>query len=132
MPLAMLSPTLQCMILFYGDSYAVGEHFISKYKIPTGILSCDHKLFELPPTDIASYTNYSHYGDGSIQNYTGKRMTDLYRQAYVVCAIMNGLNGAATFYKDHNCPDGAIYDATWNHFREEKEQGCKTVHGCPV
>lgn len=110
----------------------MGEYFISKYKIPTGILSCDHKLFELPPKDIAAYTNYSHYGDGSIQNWSGKRLRDLYRQTFMVCSIMDGLNRAATFYKDHNCPDGANYDATWNHFREEKEQGCTTVHGCPV
>jgi len=111
--------------------YAIGEYFLSKYKVPTGFLECNHTLFELPPPNIAAYTKYSHYGDGSITNYTDKKMVNLYRQAFVVCSLMDGFNKAARFFKDHNCPNGANYEETWNHFREEKIQKCTTVHGCP-
>ena len=119
-------------VIHFCQRYAVGDYFLSKYKVPTGILSCNHTLFELPPKDIARYTNYSHYGDGSTEVWSGRKMKSLYRQTFVVCSLMDGFNKAATFYKDHHCPEGANYRATWNHFREEKLQGCTTVHGCPV
>jgi len=120
------------LVVHFCQRYSVGEYFLSKYKVPTDILTCDHKLFELPPKDIAAYTTYSHYGDNSTKTYSGGKMKDLYRHTFMVCSIMDGLNRAATFYKDHHCPNGANYNATWNHFREEKLQGCKTVHDCPV
>jgi hypothetical protein len=28
-------------------AYSVGEYFLSKYKVPDGILTCDHSMFEL-------------------------------------------------------------------------------------
>lgn len=119
-------------VIHFCQRYSIGEFFLSKYKVPPGILSCDHKMFELPPKGIAAYTNYSHYGDGSIVTYTEDKKRSMYRQGYMVCSLMDGFNKAAKFFKDHNCPSGANYDATWNHFREEKLQGCTTVHNCPV
>ncbi len=119
-------------VVHFCQRYSIGEFFLSKYKVPESILSCDHQLFELPPKDIAASTNYSHFGDGSIKEWSEGKRVGIYRNAFMVCSIMDGLNRAATFYKDHHCMDGANYDTTWNHFREQKLQNCKSGQDCPV
>jgi len=112
--------------------YSIGEFFLNKYLMPDGFIGCNHTLMEHPPPNIAAYTNYSHYGDGSIVTYSAHKMILLYRQAYVVCSLIDGFNKAARFYKDHNCPNGANYEETWSFLREYVLQGCESVHGCPV
>ncbi len=119
-------------VVHFHQRYSIGDYFLSKYKIPDGIITCDHQLFDLPPKDIAASTNYSRFADGSIVEWTGTKLMRRYRNAFMVCSIMDGFNRAASFYKDHHCPDGANYDATWNHFREEKLQNCKAGQDCPV
>lgn len=120
-------------VIHFCQRYSIGDYFISKYKVPNDFLSCDHQLYELPPLDIAATTSYSHYGDLSYKNWTGpskKRNVD--RHTFMVCSILPSLNKAGTFYKDHHCPNGANYNATWHHFRENEKQKCTTQVGCPV
>jgi hypothetical protein len=105
-------------VIHFCQRYSIGEFFLSKYKVPTDILSCDFPLLELPPLDIAATTNYSQYGDGSIDVWEGKKAVHRYRNAFMVCSLMPAINKAATFYKDHHCPNGANYNQTWNHFRQ--------------
>jgi hypothetical protein len=109
-------------VIHFCQRYSIGEYFLSKYKVPVDILSCDHPLLELPPLDIAATTHYSHYGDGSTDVWQGQRKYLLYRHAFMVCSIMPALNKAATFYKDHHCPNGANYNQTWNHFRANEKE----------
>ena len=89
---------------------------MSKYKIPVEILSCDFPLLELPPLDIAGRADYSHYGDGSITAWGENQKREKYQNTYMVCSIMPAINKAATFFKNHNCPNGANYNQTWNTF----------------
>jgi hypothetical protein len=110
-------------VLHFCQRYSIGEFFINKYLFPTDILSCDFPLVELPPLDILSMVNYSHYGDGTTQLWDGNsggyhRRT---RHAFMICSLFPALNKAAIFYKEHHCPDGANFNQKWNHFREPGE-----------
>jgi hypothetical protein len=111
-------------VIHFCQRYSIGEFFSNKYKVPPNIMSCDFPLLELPPLDIAATATYSHYGDGEIKVWsgTGKKIREKYRHTYMVCSIMSALNQAATFFKDHHCPNGANYNQTWNTFREQKEE----------
>jgi hypothetical protein len=106
------------LVIHFSQRYSIGKFFLRKYTIPTDILSCDVPLLELPPLDIAATTNYSQYGDGSIDVWEGNTAVHRYRNAFMVCSLMPAINKAATFYKDHHCPNGANYNQTWNHFRQ--------------
>ena len=108
-------------VIHFCQRYAIGDYFLSKYKLPVDFLSCDFPLLELPPVDIAETATYSHYGNGDIKEWDpdSKRIKQKYRHSFMVCSIMNTLNKAATYYKDHNCPNGANYNQTWNHFKAE-------------
>jgi hypothetical protein len=112
-------------VIHFCQRYSVGEYFLNKYLFPSEVLSCDFPLLELPPLDILSYTNYSHYGDGSIELWSPNQARQQRRHAFVICSLMPALNKAATFFKKHHCPNGANYETTYNHFRHEKEKGKK-------
>jgi hypothetical protein len=108
-------------VIHFCQRYSIGEYFLNKYLFPTDILSCDFPLLELPPLDIVSYTNYSHYGDGTTKVWDGNKPEQRIRHAFMICSLMPALNKAATFYKKHHCPNGANYETTWNHFRAKGE-----------
>jgi hypothetical protein len=109
-------------VIHFCQRYSIGEYFLSKYKLPVEILSCDFPLLELPPLDYAAYTNYSHYGDDSVVRWEGRQQKALYLNAYMVCALMPAINKAAKFFKDHHCPHGANYNQTWNTFKAENDE----------
>jgi len=111
-------------VLHFCQRYAIGDFFINKYIFPTDILSCEHPLLEVPPLNILEDTWYSHYGDGSINQWDKQQdKIDRYRNAFMICSLFPAINEAARFYKDQNCNKDdpkTIYDATWNHFQSEK------------
>ena len=119
-------------VIHFCQRYSIGDFFLNKYLLPPDLLSsCDQPLMELPPVTIAATVNYSHYGDGTytwwnatVNNFKWRRAKK-HRNTFMVCSLMSSLNRAATFYKDHNCPNSANYNQTWNHFRSmnEKEKG---------
>lgn len=112
-------------VIHFCQRYAIGEYFLNKYLFPTEVLTCDFPLLELPPHDIVSYTNYSHFGDGSLVVWEGRKANRVYRHAFMICSLMPALNKAATFYKDHHCPSGANYKTVWNHHRDKLEKDAK-------
>eukprot|EP00547_Thalassionema_nitzschioides_P012828 CAMPEP_0194258818 /NCGR_PEP_ID=MMETSP0158-20130606/42121_1 /TAXON_ID=33649 /ORGANISM="Thalassionema nitzschioides, Strain L26-B" /LENGTH=268 /DNA_ID=CAMNT_0038998357 /DNA_START=1 /DNA_END=803 /DNA_ORIENTATION=- len=89
-------------VLHFCQRYSIGEFFISKYKVPTDLLSCENPLLQLPPKNIASTAHHSHYGDNSIKEWSSSNIKK-YRNAFLVCRIMTALNRAATFWKDNHC-----------------------------
>jgi hypothetical protein len=111
-------------VIHFCQRYLIGDFCLSKYKLPVDFSSCDFPLLELPPLDIAATATYSHYGNGDIipWNETRKHINQKYRHAFMVCFILSALNQAATFFKDHHCPNGANYNQTWNTFRIEEEE----------
>mmetsp|Transcript_5001 Transcript_5001/g.13291 ORF Transcript_5001/g.13291 Transcript_5001/m.13291 type:complete len:314 (-) Transcript_5001:1822-2763(-) len=107
------------LVIHFCQRYALGEFFQSKYKTHHEILTCDHPLLEQPPKDAVATTNYSHYGNGDIKKWSAGQLQTKKRHGFMVCHIMDALNGAATWFKDHHCPDGANYEKVWNFFRDE-------------
>ncbi|OEU11294.1 hypothetical protein FRACYDRAFT_138722, partial [Fragilariopsis cylindrus CCMP1102] len=75
-------------VIHFCQRYSIGEYFINKYLFPTDILGCDHPLLELPSKDILVNTWYSHFGDGSIEEWS-KEKDDIkrYRNAFVICSL---------------------------------------------
>ena len=110
-------------VLHFCHRYAIGEHFISKHMIPDLITSCDTPLVKLPPKDIA-LTNYSHYGDDSVEIWQDKTRKQQYRNAYMICTLLQALHDASLYYKQKHC-DNPNLEESWNYFdwkTKEKEK----------
>ena len=111
-------------VIHFCQRYTIGDFFINKYLFPRDIFSCEHPLMELPPIDILEDTWYSHYGDGSVEQWDPKK-DDIkrYRNAFMVCSLFPAINAAATFYKDQHCDKNdpkTVYDMTYLHFRSKR------------
>ena len=111
-------------VIHFCQRYAIGNYFINKYLFPTDILSCDFPLMELPPMTILQDTWYSHWGDGTIDQWDQQK-DDIrrYRNAFMICSLFPAMNAAATFYKDHHCDKDdptTTYELTYNHFTSVK------------
>jgi hypothetical protein len=116
-------------VLHFSHPYAIGEHFLSKHVIPDLITSCDTPVVKLPPKDIA-FTNYSHYGDGSVEVWQDKKRKHQYRNAYMICTLMQALHDAALYYKknQHCKRKSANLQGKWNFFdwKKGEEKGEET------
>lgn len=56
----------------------------------------------VPPDDIAlKYHSAVYPSDGHIQEY--KNSHQIKGNAFMLCAMINALNAAAIYYKDHHC-----------------------------
>jgi hypothetical protein len=99
-------------VLHYCHRYLLGKWFIGKYRLRSDFVSCESPLLMEPPGDIAVRYNYDiapqatkrHYNTGK---YTSRRM------AFMLCAMIKGLNEAAEFFKKHNCEDGANFEKSY-------------------
>jgi hypothetical protein len=110
-------------VLHFCHRYAIGEHFISKHVIPDLITSCDTPLVKLPPKEI-TFTNYSHYGDNSVEVWQDKTRKRQYRNAYMICTLLEALHDASLYYKQKHCEHPNL-EESWNYFdwkKEEKEK----------
>jgi hypothetical protein len=107
-------------VLHYCHRYAIGEHFFSKYMLPDLVTSCSQPLVKLPPKDMA-LTNYSHYGDGSVEVWDDKTRIHQYRNAYMICTLLPALHDAALYYKQNHC-ETPNFEESWNYFDWEKER----------
>jgi hypothetical protein len=108
-------------MLHYCQRYSIGDFFQSKYKTHHEFLTCEQPLMRQPPRDAAARYNYSHYGDGSFEQYD--KISTRIGHAYMVCTILAAFNQAATYFKQNHCPAAtANYNQTWNFFEDEKER----------
>merc|ERR1719343_689641 len=111
-------------VIHFCQRYTIGDYFINKYLFPKEIFSCEHPLMELPPADILEDTWYSHYGDGSVEQWDQEKDSiQRYRNAFMVCSLFPAINAAATFYKDQHCDKydpKTTYEMTYNHFRSDR------------
>ena len=110
-------------VIHFCQRYSIGEFFLSKYKLPVEILSCDQPMLELPPLNIAVYTNHSRFGDGTVTVWKQSKdqLRKKYQNTYMICSLMPAINNAAKFFKDHHCPNGANYNQTWNSFTTDQK-----------
>ena len=70
-------------VLHFCQRYSIGDFFISKYMYPD-LIQCDTPLIRLPEQDSAVRYNYSHYGDGTTDNWPEKKSHLKYKNAFMV------------------------------------------------
>lgn len=104
-------------VIHYCQRYYLGKWFIGKYKLRKDFISCEAPLLMVPPDDIAvRYSAAIMPGDGSRKDLNPKMVK---KHAFMVCTMINALNSAAVYYKDHHCEKGsANYDYTYT-FHED-------------
>ena len=80
----------------------IGKWFIGKYRLRKDFISCESPLLTLPPPDIAKKYDFAIAPDGSRKEYGGDTKRRRYH-TFMVCALLQALNDAATYFKDHHC-----------------------------
>jgi hypothetical protein len=106
-------------VLHFCQDYAIGDFFISKYRMPD-FLSCDNPLMRVPPADAALAFNYSRFARTGVQTWDDKTRHAQYRNAYMVCTLYTTLNEAARYYKGRHCrPKVANDHETWDYFDKD-------------
>jgi hypothetical protein len=106
-------------VLHFCQDYAIGDFFISKYRMPD-FLSCENPLMRMPPTDAALAFHHSRFARTGVQTWDDKTRHGQYRNAYMVCTLYSTLNEAARYYKGRHCrpPQVANYNETWSYFEK--------------
>ena len=107
-------------VIHYCQQYSIGEFRFSKYNVPTHVFSCDFPMLETPLMDVASYVNYSYSIDASVKVWLEEERWEMYRNAFMICSLIPSINGAATYFKNHNCLNGANYSQTQNTLRTRR------------
>lgn len=103
-------------VLHYCQHYYLGKWFIGKYTLRQDFISCKAPLLVMPPDDLATlgYTSAILF-DGSRQNFGQPAL--VWREAFMICTMIQALNDAAIYYKNHHCDKGtANYNYTYKFF----------------
>jgi hypothetical protein len=80
-------------------------------------LSCEHPLFEEPPSDVANLYNTSVTLDGQFHTLNPR---EALRMAFSLCQLLPRMNQAATYFKDQHCRQGtANYEKSFVFSRKK-------------
>jgi len=106
-------------VIHYCQRYYLGKWFIGKYKLRKDFISCRAPLLKVPPDDLAlKYTSAVMPGDGSLKEINPKQVKE---NAFMVCAMIDALNAAAKYYKDHHCDkETANYEYSYVFHKDMK------------
>jgi hypothetical protein len=107
--------------LHYCKRYALDKWFFSKYRLKKKYISCESPLLQPPPDDLGTrnYTKvYQPPPHGHPQDKPWEAPVSMIksrqakREGFMLCALINKINEAARYWKDHACSkDGnANYD----------------------
>ena len=102
-------------VIHYCQKYHVGKWFFSKRVFPefwNDFFSCETPLLKRPPNNLAwRYTSAILPGKGDkVEELTPAKAK---RHAFFLCALIDAVNAAATFFKDQHCKEGsANYEHT--------------------
>ena len=106
--------------LHYCGRYALGpDFFFSKYRLKKNFLNCEKNLMLPPPLDIG--TTYDYFiapppASGKPPKVSEKKTfskKQAKREAFMMCGLINAVNGAATHYKKHNCGSDANFNKVY-------------------
>lgn len=98
-------------VIHYCQRYYLGKWFIGKYRLRKDFISCEAPLLTMPPEDLALKYNSSITPDHKQKDLQPRHVKE---QAFMVCVMINALNEAAVYYKDHHCDkETANYDYTY-------------------
>lgn len=110
-------PSVYPHVLHYCQRYYLGKWFIGKYKLRKDFISCEAPLLKIPPADIAlKYQSAITPGDKERKDIKAKQVK---YYAFMVCAMIDALNSAAKYYKDHHCDSrSANYNYTYTFHKD--------------
>ena len=89
-------------VLHYCQRYIIGPWFWAKRRMPHNIFTCDAPLLKEPDTSLMEY-NYFITPDGQRQDLKERFWAG---NAFMVCALIEALNEAGTFFKKNSCEKG--------------------------
>jgi hypothetical protein len=87
-------------VIHYCQRYNLGKWFIGKYRLRKDFISCEAPLLMVPPDDIALTYTSAVTPDGKLKILNKKAVK---QEAFMVCVMIDSLNSAAVYYKDHYC-----------------------------
>jgi hypothetical protein len=64
-------------------------------------ISCDAPLLKVPPADIALKYTEAIYPGGRVHEWSNQKQ--IKGNAFMICTMINALNEAAVYYKNHHC-----------------------------
>jgi hypothetical protein len=96
----------------------LGKWFIGKYRLRKDFISCEAPLLTVPPEDVAvKYDYHISPGDKKMEQKKYTNPKAIKYHAFMMCALIKGLNDAATYYKDHHCDkETANYEKSYVFF----------------
>ena len=89
-------------VIHYCQKYYMGKWFIGKYRLRKDFISCEAPLLMRPPDDIAVRYISAILPNDKLERKDMKPNT-VRQEAMVLCAMIDALNEAAIYYKDHHC-----------------------------
>jgi len=90
-------------VLHYCQRYLLGKFVIGKHRIPPNFLSCEEKLFTIPPPDLGERFNFAIEPDQVVDKKLAHPPSIARNHAFMVCHLLPYLNEAAIYWKDHHC-----------------------------
>mmetsp|Transcript_23714 Transcript_23714/g.34577 ORF Transcript_23714/g.34577 Transcript_23714/m.34577 type:complete len:511 (+) Transcript_23714:55-1587(+) len=108
-------------VVHFCQRYFVGEWFFSKRRTPKDFFTCESPLFEIPPSDLGENFHYqippgNKHNEEDPKEKISPQMAK--REAFIICALVSGMNEAATFFKKNHCDgiEGTRTDKSLNLF----------------
>jgi hypothetical protein len=88
-------------VIHYCQRYYIGKYFIGKYRLRKDFISCEVPLLMRPPDDVAVKYQAAILPDGGERKELKPK--NVKQEAFVTCTMIDALNEAAIYYKDHHC-----------------------------
>jgi hypothetical protein len=117
--------------LHYCQTYGVGEHFFSKYRVKKSIITgCDKPLIRTVPSDLALKYDYgvrpprADFKDKNTYMEVRKPMKPklIKRNTFMLCQLTSAVNEAAAFFKAGACGDAANLNQTWDIYKDPDDR----------
>jgi hypothetical protein len=101
-------------VIHYCQYYSVGKYVVLKYYMDENFLSCQAQLLRYPPKDLAMRYNRRRHVNGSMVPFDDPQQA--VRTTFMLCAVTEALNEAASYFKQHHCGDNGNFDASYTPF----------------
>ena len=87
-------------VLHFCQRYGWGPYFFGKRKLPHSFLTCESPLLEDPPATILTDYDKAIFPDNHVKEFDKKSAKE---NSFIVCYMIELLNEAATYFKEHHC-----------------------------
>jgi hypothetical protein len=91
-------------VIHYCQRYNLGKWYFAKHRLPTDFISCGSNLLREPPLDVAVQYDFGVRPWQAVEIWRHPHVAK--RHGFMLCTLIDALNDAAMFFKQHNCPAG--------------------------